>query len=870
MVNKKSPKLPSQSNSEAIEPIRGFTAQFAATAVSILEGNREEQTYVEVFEDLLKVTSESDVIAIQVKDRGGKLSITTKETCQMLERWASQRNKVSSFQYWSSQVAGNGQNGTTCFVDWISGKGETSVIAKIRTAISEFIKSKDYSFEFPQLLDLLDSQSDFEAYWRSIDWRLGSGGLEEQFLLLTNSIAGLGHNDERSRAFAYIGAIAISSSSKDIAERRWTRDRLIGVTPRDPKYAQVIQVVREIFESKIDVISGKLDGMNKGIRSIQELLESKSGQTNESLESNSSDLGIQASFTGGKNGKALELTVFNKGTVASFLTSWFVVGAAGKEYISLQCESGSLPFRLRGQDQCKFLVSIQGMSFDEISSLGVLDGNNKRHAASTSQVTQIARDAERHQTLFPGPVVDPPGTYAECEFAVEASVVDAIDGKRLAVNVTNKSKLAVPLAGAKIEWSFDPPRKYSAGSSEEPIRSVEELNGSLNLAYRRDLAAPVKADETVIFFVTLEAGGFLLDTLMDDVHPENIACRFGATSGDSWRTTQDEGVAEAVLEFAELVRQRLTPGFVKVEPEWVDDPFGQEIPETGFFADGTNVATGTDYVFSAMRTATWYLPRDSTALHNWEDHWKKLREHLENLVFATRPVECIMIQRRTPGFHLNTLPNIAEQNENNLMGMGPGLGREGSLLYTRSNDPIFTNFPIRDANGKPIENSVGEGFGWKFGFSRLYFEQGSPEFRGENREYPGPSFSELASECSRLLFSLPADIAQSLWQNWAGGFDRRSNSDKYLWYDAIFELAWQGQPGDRLHADRYAPITNGSIGLLGSGIFPRIPKSLFELGKIKVAHEYGHPVQVVSKIDNVVRASVAAIDELLSRGVLQQ
>ena len=86
-----------------------------------------------------------------------------------------------------------------------------------------------------------------------------------------------------------------------------------------------------------------------------------------------------------------------------------------------------------------------------------------------------------------------------------------------------------------------------------------------------------------------------------------------------------------------------------------------------------------------------------------------------------------------------------------------------------------------------------------------------------------------------------------------------------LWFDAIFELAWQGQPDDRLYAEQSAPTSSGSIARGGNGLFPRIPK-VPEFVSGKVVHEYGHPVQITSTLKNIVLASIAAIDELLDRG----
>lgn len=577
-------------------------------------------------------------------------------------------------------------------------------------------------------------------------------------------------------------------------------------------------------------------------------------------------LRITASYAGGKNGTSASLTIFNSGTHTRYLSAWFVEWDDESATRSLNCESGSLPYRLQEQDRYSIVVNFERPRLQGITAAGILDGDNNRYSVPPDQIAVLKREAERRAILYPEPAAKDTPDFSHCEMDVRAKVESSVGVKRsLVFTVTNKSDVAIPIVGGKLEWQYDPPRSIKAENDpSSKIREVKQLGGSLNLACRNDLNLPVSPGAAIQFHVHDSMAAVLLETLLGDVPDENISFVFGTKSGTAWKAIED-GIPEAVREFAEFIRDGSLDSVRadRVIQEWVEDTFAQEIPTVGL-ADGTNVIEGTDYVYRSSQTTTWYVPRDSKPARNWMSRLERIREHFEGMAFVNRPIECTMVQTRVPGYHVNPLPKPVVVNDST-MGAGSGLSLDCSELYTRDAIPIFSEYPFRDATGKPISNSAGEAFGWRFGLSRMYLKCSGPNWVGENREYPGPRLEELATECASLLFGLPAPVAESLWKNWPSGFDRRRNSAQYLWFDAVFELAWQGQPGDRLYAERSAPTSTGSIALEGSGLFPRIPKVL-EFVSGKVAHEHGNPVQIVSKLNNFVLASIAAIDELLERG----
>jgi hypothetical protein len=89
------------------------------------------------------------------------------------------------------------------------------------------------------------------------------------------------------------------------------------------------------------------------------------------------------------------------------------------------------------------------------------------------------------------------------------------------------------------------------------------------------------------------------------------------------------------------------------------------------------------------------------------------------------------------------------------------------------------------------------------------------------------------------------------------------NSNEYLWLDALFELSWQREPGDLLHSKRFAQVGNLSIGMVGGGLFPRLPYDLASNPGGSIPHEHGYPMAHHAKLSDIARASVIAIDEIL-------
>ena len=114
-----------------------------------------------------------------------------------------------------------------------------------------------------------------------------------------------------------------------------------------------------------------------------------------------------------------------------------------------------------------------------------------------------------------------------------------------------------------------------------------------------------------------------------------------------------------------------------------------------------------------------------------------------------------------------------------------------------------------------------------------------------------------------LLYELPPALAVTVWRNWPQGFSRTLNSDASLWLDALFELSWKNEKGFPLSSTRFAWRNNFSLALLGKGNFPRLPNGIHALEEDGL-HEQGYPFASYARLNDVARASIYAIDQLLA------
>jgi hypothetical protein len=300
---------------------------------------------------------------------------------------------------------------------------------------------------------------------------------------------------------------------------------------------------------------------------------------------------------------------------------------------------------------------------------------------------------------------------------------------------------------------------------------------------------------------------------------------------------------------------------MKGAPQFVN-PFDAEPA----FEDGTNVAAGTAYIPEFTRQVLpWYLPGESKPAIDWQDKWRRLQSRFERIIDEGPPFECVLVQSRIPAFgnDPNDLPPGIQSRTN--ISICNGLHSEPARLFGANRSPLKGVFPIKSAKGDPILTAEGDYVPFRFGIWRRFLVQLPLGLSVESDAQNGPRLMGLSRDATSLLYRLPSGIALSLWQNWSSGFSKEENSGESLWLDALFELSWQRQPGSCLYSKRYAWRGSFSVQVLGDGLFPRLPAYMSSQPTTSVPHEHGYPLAYYAKLEDVARASVAAIDELLER-----
>jgi hypothetical protein len=282
--------------------------------------------------------------------------------------------------------------------------------------------------------------------------------------------------------------------------------------------------------------------------------------------------------------------------------------------------------------------------------------------------------------------------------------------------------------------------------------------------------------------------------------------------------------------------------------------------------DGTNVAVGTKFIMEhGRRILPWYIPAASKAPSDWKDKWKKLRDRFENIIDEGCTMECFLIQRRIPQSRPDheDFPGILKTRQ--MFRRCNGLWIQPSNLFSLNGEPLIGLFPFNNVRGEPMLNSQNQPVAFRLG-SFHYFdincEIGS---ESESTFQTRRRLIDLAKDATNLIYQLPSEIACSLWRNVLSGFSKTENKDDSLWYDALFQLSLLQQPGSPLFTTRYDWKENGYIGLVGKGLFPRLPDFDFStsLDAPKTPKDEDYPMAYYAKLPDLARASVAAIDEIL-------
>ena len=281
----------------------------------------------------------------------------------------------------------------------------------------------------------------------------------------------------------------------------------------------------------------------------------------------------------------------------------------------------------------------------------------------------------------------------------------------------------------------------------------------------------------------------------------------------------------------------------------------------------------------------------------WRPALQKLRERFEAAVRDGNRLTCVVRQSIIPEWPARTeLPNLPGLAGWEPVAFGGGPRREPRQLFTKREngeetivvsdvgrllqkghqpripdkskrirnddaeyEPLVGDRPVYDIGGKPIVFSDGEPVAMRLGAFRTYTIYGLGS--AKDRAATCRSFYANAAEAGRSLHGLPAELNRILWRDWLDGF--MEIDDPEFWVNALFELAWQRLPGSPLVAEKLAWQGQTSIPLDSLPHVDSLPHFREQVDKMGIPDPAAHWYSV---LDNLLSASVAAIDALLAIG----
>ena len=239
-----------------------------------------------------------------------------------------------------------------------------------------------------------------------------------------------------------------------------------------------------------------------------------------------------------------QIRLFNRGDKPVFVASWYATWGDDRPSAisSIRCARGSLPVRLEEHNAYDFLVWLENHPVEELRELGVEDGERHRWSADDEAVKAFVAAAVAHRPPGPTRALPTKEDLCRCRIDVLVSRHGSAPGipDGLTVTLRNDGPVSIPIAGAKIEWKYNPPRVIPSAPGKP---QVSEVSGSVGLAP----ASPnllVGPREELRFWLRSELASTLTDVLREDVADDDISIVIWTEVGMGWSQTGDVVAAE--------------------------------------------------------------------------------------------------------------------------------------------------------------------------------------------------------------------------------------------------------------------------------------------------------------------------------------
>lgn len=247
--------------------------------------------------------------------------------------------------------------------------------------------------------------------------------------------------------------------------------------------------------------------------------------------------------------------LFNGGPGPVFVEScWLQWGPDGRKGATntVSTFKGRLPVRIEEQNVAELIIEV-GDDVEELSGIGVFDGEHNLWLADEGMLEAFKHQAITHR-LPPLPTSDKPPqkSAVDCSVEIETRALPPLTGSRLRLEVRfkNNSDVPIPVTGARLSWTYTPPRKAPTQAGN-PI--VAEAGGSVGLTPQFK-TSPVNPGQEVFFILDDSFAVLLVELLRGDVRDEDIKIDIVTSKGIGWTGAMDEipgavrAVAQSVLE----------------------------------------------------------------------------------------------------------------------------------------------------------------------------------------------------------------------------------------------------------------------------------------------------------------------------------